>query len=77
MKKVSYRSQKVGESENATNILPKLKAYLSLQSLPLGNKTPCFSRATLQAMKERQLRRSPQKAGSFVTCYTRGNEGDP
>ena len=33
MKKVSYRSQKVGESENATNILSKLKAYLSLQSL--------------------------------------------
>ena len=43
---------------------------------PLGNKTPCFSRATLQAMKERQLRRSPQKAGSFVTRYTRGNEGE-
>ena len=35
MKKVSYRSQKVGESENATNILSKLKAYLSLQSLPM------------------------------------------
>ena len=35
MKKVSYRSQKVGESENATNILSKLKAHLSLQSLLL------------------------------------------
>ena len=33
MKKVSYRSKKVGESEHATNILSKLKAYLSLQSL--------------------------------------------
>ena len=41
MKKVSYRSQKVGESENATKILSKLKAYLSLQSLLLG--MACYS----------------------------------
>ena len=33
MKKVSYWSQKVGESENATDISSKLKLYLSLQSL--------------------------------------------
>ena len=35
MKKVSYLSQKVSESENATDISSELKLYLTLQSLIL------------------------------------------